>query len=223
MQLCELLGIARGVTALIGSGGKTTAMYTLARELQQRGSVVCCTTTRIFPPEHLPVYEGNCPDELVELLLEHGCVCAGTHAENGKLGASPIAMETLTGLADFVLVEADGSKGLPLKAHLSHEPVIPGAAKNVILLVGASGFGERAEDCVHRVERFCELAGISGEDTVTAESVAAVIAKEGFAGKVFVNQVETEEQWKQAKELAELLSVPVYAGALKRGEWQWLS
>jgi len=101
--------------------------------------------------------------------------------------------------------------------------VIPSAAKNVILFVGASGFGERTEECVHRTERFCELAEISGEETVTAATVASVIEKEGFAGKVFVNQVETEEQWKHAKELAGLLSVPVYAGALKREEWQCLS
>ena len=48
MELAELLGIKPGVTALIGGGGKTTAMYRLAREL--RGTVICCTSARILPP-----------------------------------------------------------------------------------------------------------------------------------------------------------------------------
>jgi probable selenium-dependent hydroxylase accessory protein YqeC len=38
--------------ALVGAGGKTTLMFTLAEELARRkGRVVTTTTTRIFPPE----------------------------------------------------------------------------------------------------------------------------------------------------------------------------
>ena len=51
MELWELLGVRSGVTALIGGGGKTTAMYTLARELRQKGTVICAATTHIAPPD----------------------------------------------------------------------------------------------------------------------------------------------------------------------------
>ena len=37
MDLSRLLGVRPGVTALIGGGGKTTAMYVLAGELAARG------------------------------------------------------------------------------------------------------------------------------------------------------------------------------------------
>ena len=57
MELAELLGVRPGVTALAGGGGKTAMMYTLARELAARGTVVCTTTTHILPPDHLPVLE----------------------------------------------------------------------------------------------------------------------------------------------------------------------
>lgn len=57
MELWELLGVRPGVTALIGGGGKTTAMYALARELTKRGTVICTTTTHIAPPVHLPVLD----------------------------------------------------------------------------------------------------------------------------------------------------------------------
>ena len=37
MDISALLGVERGVTALIGGGGKTTLMCTLAEELRRRG------------------------------------------------------------------------------------------------------------------------------------------------------------------------------------------
>ena len=41
MTLSRLLDIRPGITALTGGGGKTTAMYVLARELRRRGAVSC--------------------------------------------------------------------------------------------------------------------------------------------------------------------------------------
>ena len=55
MELRELLEIGLGLTALIGGGGKTTLMYHLAAELRQQGTVLVCTTTKIWPPAHLRV------------------------------------------------------------------------------------------------------------------------------------------------------------------------
>ena len=105
MELRELLEIGPGLTALIGGGGKTTLMYHLASELRQQGTVLVCTTTKIWPPAHLRV----CTEEgtLREELRRRGIACAGTPMEQGKLTAPAIdGWETM---ADFVLVEADGS------------------------------------------------------------------------------------------------------------------
>ena len=51
MELRELLEIGPGLTALIGGGGKTTLMYHLASELRQQGTVLVCTTTKIWGPD----------------------------------------------------------------------------------------------------------------------------------------------------------------------------
>ena len=48
MLLSRLLSVRPGVTALTGGGGKTAAMYRLARELRREGTVICTTTTRIL-------------------------------------------------------------------------------------------------------------------------------------------------------------------------------
>ena len=221
MELWELLGVRSGVTALIGGGGKTTAMYTLARELRQKGTVICAATTHIAPPDHLPTLYHACEAEVSEALAVHGCICLGTLTEEGKLTAPALPAETLASLADYVLIEADGSKGLPVKAHLPHEPVIPAEADQTVLLAGASGFGRPVREAVHRSEQFCRLTGTPPDGPVTAANLARLLLAERLGDKVFVNQIETGAE--QARELAALLPWPVFAGALQGGVWKCLS
>ena len=50
MELAGLLGVRPGVTAVIGSGGKTTLLRTLGTALAAEGHrVLLCTTTKIYP------------------------------------------------------------------------------------------------------------------------------------------------------------------------------
>lgn len=217
MDLRELLDVRPGVTALTGGGGKTTMMYTLARELADIGTVICTTTTRIFPPAHLPVLDGMDRGTAVR------CVCVGTPAQAGKLAAPVQSIAELAALADYVLVEADGSKGLPVKAHQPHEPVIPAGANQTVVLVGAPAFGRPAREVVHRLETFCQLTGQPPDAPVTPGSVAALLRAEGLGSKVFVNQAESPAALDAARSLARLLDCPVFAGSLQRGEWKCLS
>ena len=48
-MLAAMLKIEKGVTAIIGSGGKTSLMYALAEELGEKNRVIVCTTTLISP------------------------------------------------------------------------------------------------------------------------------------------------------------------------------
>ena len=221
MLLSRLLSVRPGVTALTGGGGKTAAMYRLARELRREGTVICTTTTRILPPDHLPVADGGA--ELAAALARLGCVCAGAPAEEGKLGAPGLPVAALAALADYVLVEADGSRGLPVKAHLAHEPAVPPETGLTVVLAGASGFGRPVREAVHRWERFCQLTGASPEDAVTAENLSASLTAEGFGDLIFINQAEMPECQAEARCLAALMSKPVFAGALRGGIWECLS
>ena len=46
MELQPILGIKKGVTAVIGSGGKSTLLHTLAQELP--GRILLCTSTHFM-------------------------------------------------------------------------------------------------------------------------------------------------------------------------------
>lgn len=213
-MLWKQLGLAPGIICLTGGGGKTTTAQILAGQLP--GRTIFCTTTRIFPSETLPVFLDGGESVLESALRRHGAICIGTAADNGKLAAPVIPMERLRALADYVLVEADGSKGLPLKAHLPHEPVIPDGADRRLLVVGADGFDRPIGTVAHRAERFAQLAGVSVEAPATPERIAAVLRSEGGFDTVLINQVTDPHRMERARALAALLDVPVFAGEIRK-------
>ena len=221
MEISALLGVERGVTALIGGGGKTTLMHTLAEELRQRGTVLITTSTHIQRPEQYPVL--TAADDVAAALVEHGAVCVAGETAEGKLCAPALSFEVLAALADFLLVEADGSRRLPLKAHAPHEPVIPPNARRTVYVVGADGLGHPIRQVCHRPERYAALCGAAEDDVVTPALEAAVLHAEGYAdGWVFINKVETAEDWRSAEALAALLPGKVLAGSLRERVYRGL-
>lgn len=220
MGLAGLLRVGRGVTSVIGSGGKTSLIAALARELP--GTVALTTTTHVRPFAGVTTLDGSDAGAVAATLARERVVCVGSPAGEkdraaGKLVAGALEPAELAQLADYVLVEADGSRALPLKAHAPWEPVVPAGSAQTILVVGASGLGRPVREVAHRPERFCELAGCAPDDAATPELVARVIAAEGLATRVVVNQADTDELLARARELARWLDVPVVAGSLRAG------
>ena len=187
MQIAPLLNIGRGVTALIGGGGKTTLLYTLTEELRKKGTVLLCTSTHIMRPTQYEVLERAGGAEISAALAAHGAVCVGETSAEGKLGPPSLSFDALTRLADYVLV------------------------------VGADGFGKPIRDVCHRSERYAALCGVSENALVTPELEAALILAEGLGDRVYINKVETAEDYDRAAALANRLTCPVTAGSLHKG------
>ena len=218
MKLGQALEIRRGVTAVIGGGGKTTLLRVLGEELAEAGhTVLLCTTTKIYPFPGLVNLSAPSEQALRRTLRSARLAAAGTPIPGtDKWGALELSMDCLMALANFVLVEADGSAGRPMKAHAAHEPVVPLQANQTILVVGASGFGHPIAQAAHRPERYARLAGVSPDALVSPEVEAAVLEAENLHDTVYINQVDTEERMSDAKKLKELLPCPVSAGALQQ-------
>ena len=189
MKICEQLHIIKGITAVIGSGGKTTLLRILAEELS--GTVILTTSTHILPFAGIPLLVTDDIDQVRRALALHRVICMGTPAAEGKLTAPALPFSVLADAADHVIVEADGSKRLPLKAHALHEPVIPENTRKTVCVVGASGFGKPVEQTVHRPELFCARTGAHMSGIVTPELAAQGIIAEHLADIVVLNQVET--------------------------------
>lgn len=218
-ELRELLGVTRGVTAVIGSGGKTSLLYRLAEELRPCGTVLLATTTHIMRPPQYPFAETA--TQLRAALAAEGAACAGSYTPGGKLTAP--AFDGWEQAADFVLVEADGSKRLPAKAHEAWEPVLPPQRRRTICVLGASAFGQPIRQAAHRPALFAQLAGVPWSAAITPEMAARVIRREGFADIIYVNQVdELEPPPSWAEEFRKEAGIPVVIGSLQRKRWKRL-
>ena len=82
-------------------------------------------------------------------------------------------------------------------------------------MVGADGFGRPIRQICHRPERYAALCGAAEDDVVTPALEAKVLHAEGYdTGWVYVNKVETPQDWRNAEALAALLPGKVVAGSL---------
>lgn len=215
MPLAEALEVTPGVTAVIGGGGKTTLLRKLGESLGAQGhKVILCTSTKIRAFDGLR--GGDLPnlEEVHQFLEAAPLIWVASPAGCTKWGPPRLPIEALANAAEYVLVEADGSQGLPMKAHRSFEPVIPEEAQQTILVMGATGFGRRIADAAHCSSMYALRAGCGEDALITPEIAARVLQAENLHDRVFVNQAETEAHLEAARSLAQRLREPVCAGAL---------
>jgi molybdenum cofactor cytidylyltransferase len=196
--------------AFVDAGGKTTAIFQLAHQLR---SAIVTTTTHLGPWEaelsdHFIQWSDEEP--LPEISPTDGVTLITGPIDPvknrcGSLNANQI--ETLHQFAKSkglpLLVEADGSRKLPLKAPAVHEPAIPEFVEMVVVVSGLSGLGKPlAEENVHRAAQFGALSGLKLGENVTAAGLAKVLnhAQGGLknipAGArrvVLLNQADTVE------------------------------
>lgn len=242
MKIAELLQIRKGITSIIGGGGKTSLMFALAENLAPEGRVIVTTSTKIKKPEgYTIIHDAN--REAVEIAFdssEKNIIVLGEPCDGEKLKASVMDFSVMSQLADYVIVEADGSKNLPLKAHADYEPVIPGSSTSniqsgekdcsVIYVVGADGFNGRISEVCHRPKLYCDKLNdyyacgqllFTPDVSVSPRVAADMVACEGYGDIFFINKVESDKYMEAAEVFAEELraqmpqEVVVIAGSLR--------
>lgn len=235
--LTSLLGVRPGVTALVGAGGKTTTMLTLAEELTQAGKrVIVTTTTHILPPDEQrygPVFSPEDKAGLAAALERTGlAVSAGPLDARGKLtGVIDEQVEGFLALADYVLAEADGSRRLPCKTPGDREPALPGQTGLVVAVLGLSSLGRPLEEVCFRAELAARRLEIQPNQQVTPELLARLAASpwglaKGSEGRQFVvllNQSDICEQAdlrRAVQAVKKESSARVVSAALQKKEWK---
>lgn len=238
-DLASALMIEPGITAIIGSGGKSTLLRALGLELMRAGGrVLLCTTTHMFPIAGVPwdgssrrldaapwkpgaLHVPGCTCEACAG-MSRGSICqAGVlDPETGKLSSPAEPLDELAQRFDYVLAEADGSKRLPLKAHAAWEPVIPAGTANVVWVVGTSGLDKPVDEVVHRPELFRERCDCRLTDIATPERVAQVLNAELQMlnlnnTRIMLNQVDTLADPTMADRFEAALNRPIIATSLK--------
>ena len=165
------------VKAFVGSGGKTTLIKRQAQQYRAEGKRVFVTTST-----HMFIEAGTLLTDDAEAILREldraGYAMAG-RPEGVKIKA--LSRETYLRVcdhADVVLVEADGSRGLPMKFPGSGEPVIFDNVEQVVVC-GLQALGKPVRDVAHRLELVTRCLGVPEETIVTPEHIRKLLL-EGY-------------------------------------------
>jgi probable selenium-dependent hydroxylase accessory protein YqeC len=157
----------KGLICFTGSGGKTTLMLRLARRLKEKFPVLVTCTTRMAVEEIENMKEAEAAEPPRVLLEpdasgiknrfeERGIVFLFRERDGGKyVGLSPETVLSFRRrkLAPYILTEADGSLGLPLKGYAEYEPPLPARVDCHFVVVGLDALSRPMnEDTAARFE-----------------------------------------------------------------------
>lgn len=167
-------------TAIVGAGGKTSAMAALARQVE--GHAWATTTAHLGTDQTGLADRHYILETAQDVTPQHWlstktALLTGPATSDDRLHSpAPELLELIHHAAEregvHLIFEADGSRSIPLKAPGDHEPPIPAWARQVIVVVGASALGMPLnEQTVFRAGRYAELTGLLEGETITIESV----------------------------------------------------
>ncbi len=215
--------------AFVGSGGKTTALFRLARTIKPPVLVTATThlaTDQLLLADYLIQIEksaeiGNISSQKIKDVT----LITGPGIGNDKVeGVGEKIFKNILDLADDfgypLLFEADGSRKLPLKAPAEHEPAIPvlrstGETRNwldgVVVVAGLSGLNQPlTPEWAHRPEQFAELSGLELGEKINTDVLRRVLVNPSGGLKnipdqsrriLLLNQADTDNLQAQAQRL----------------------
>ena len=217
--LFKYLEEKKHIISLVGAGGKTTVMYQLAEHFANLGKkVLVTTTTHIFKPA------SNFAQSVaeVEALWNAGCyaVVGNIEVDTGKLIQLPAEVfKNYSSLADLVLIEADGAKGLPCKAPAENEPVLLSESDTVIAVMGFDALHQPIKEVCFRLEKVMDVLGIPSEHCFTEEDAVKLLLSEQGAFKnvgqrnyfIVLNKCDDENKLNSALKIKSLLTKEGFA------------
>jgi probable selenium-dependent hydroxylase accessory protein YqeC len=141
-------------------------------------------------------------------------------------GIHPSWLSALRKQWPHILVEADGSKRLPLKAPADHEPVLPPDPDLVVAVLGLDGLGQPMDGrTVHRPERFAQITDCELGEPIQWAHLAALAGHpsglfKGAPGRrvLLLNKADLAPILPTREQLAALPANLVLLGALEAPE-----
>ncbi|MCI5648492.1 MAG: putative selenium-dependent hydroxylase accessory protein YqeC [Fusicatenibacter sp.] len=164
------------IKAVVGSGGKTSLIHRYAEEYLGMGYKVFVTTSTHMMIEEDTLLTDDA-EEIIRELEEKHYAMAGIR-ENEKIRALPQSVyEKVCPHADLVLIEADGSRHMPIKYPAPHEPVIYDNVEEIIIVIGLFALNRRASEVSWRLELVKECLGIENDTRISPVHIQTLLQK----------------------------------------------
>ena len=214
--------------AFTGAGGKTTAIFRLARELD---SPVLVTTTTHLGSEQARLADNHIictSNDFRTDLISGVTLVTGPKIGERWSAPSPTILEWLRefGIINKIhlLIEADGARMKPLKAPGTHEPAIQSSVDVVVVVAGMSALGKPLSDeYVHRPRIYSRISGLALGEPITVESLQTVLCSPYGGLKnippnarrlALITQADTPEHQARARTLALNLSYAYHSAII---------
>lgn len=239
MTLTEIFNVKKGdVISIVGSGGKTSLLFKLAEELKKEYKVLVSTSARILMPSYdcydylytnLNSYIGNKHDNSAGVIVISKDINEETHK---LLGIDDFDLDVLMQDFDIILLEADGSKELPLKGWKNHEPPVLNKTTKTIGVMPSNFINKRIDkEFIYGFDEFNILTDNS--EYINFEAIGKICSNKNGIFKnskgslyLFLNKADTNEEIASVLELSKYLSefiinetfkFKICFGSLKKG------
>ncbi len=169
-KINEIFNIKKGdIVSIVGSGGKTTLMFELAKELKTQYKVLVTTSTKIYEPSYddcdylYTNIEQYTKSKYLSKQKENSVTVISKNVDLNKnklIGINDECLDLVIDDFDIILVEADGSRNLPLKGWKEHEPPILLKTNKTIGVIPVDMINKKInKDCVYGFEEFIKIIG----------------------------------------------------------------
>lgn len=196
------------VIAVCGSGGKTTLVKSLAQKYANENKKVCITTTT-----HM-WYDEDVKESLI-VGMDSNVAWANKHIpideffnnnriENGKvyyIANLNMKKELITPLNDndyklvcekfdYVVIEADGSRSMPMKIPHDGEPAIPNNVNEIIIVVGMEAIDREIGVVCHRFNEFYGNDKYLNDNNIKPDTIVTEKLLDDFVGHYYYNPLK---------------------------------
>lgn len=217
-NLREIFNIKKGdVVSIVGSGGKSTLMFKLAEELKNEYKVLVSTSARIIMPskEQYDFLFTDLSSYLKEKKLNKNGIYVISKSlntiANKMIGIDDEDLDFIINDFDIVLLEADGSRNMPIKGWKNHEPPILNKANKTIGVFPANFINEKKDkNFIYGFDEFNILT--DNCEYINFEAIGKICSNKNGIFKnskgelyLFLNKAETKEKNYISKELSKYL------------------
>ena len=202
------------VITVVGAGGKTSTIFELGNELSNlnKKTIITTTTHMKLDKDFLLIDEDFNIENLKKILQKNNLIKIGKKESDYKVKSlDEDTLKRCIDISDFLLIEGDGSKRLPLKAPKDNEPVIIQETDLVIGLIGFDSLDKKIEEICHRPELVSKLLHKNIKENINIFDLVEIIKdKNGLKKnvdckyKVIINKVDKLEYLDKCKKIAQL-------------------
>lgn len=202
------------VITVVGAGGKTSTIFELGNELSNlnKKTIITTTTHMKLDKDFLLIDEDFNIENLKKILQKNNLIKIGKKESDYKVKSlDEDTLKRCIDISDFLLIEGDGSKRLPLKAPKDNEPVIIQETDLVIGLIGFDSLDKKIEEICHRPELVSKLLHKNIKENINIfDLVETIKNKNGLKKnvnckyKVIINKVDKLEYLDKCKKIAQL-------------------